>query len=554
MKRVFLTLLAATLFFGCFLSAHAEAQPASSVKLNRTKAAFTLKKGDAFPCFALEAKTTPAGAVLTWSSSDETVATVDENGRVACVGFGVAVIAASAGEGGKSASCAVTVKKAAVSGVRLDYMDYVFSIAAGESPGASFKLSAKAEPENAYDASLRFYSSDETVATVDESGLVTSVGFGTAVITASSNDGSGQKASCTVRVEKIAVRSVSLSLTKKAVVVEKGGDFGEPFQIGASVGPENAFDTALVWKSSNEAVATVDENGLVTCVGFGEAIITASAADGGGTGARCAVKVSCVEVKKISLSTSRLSLEGGGTYLLAASVSPADATYGEVEWRSSDPAVVRVEAGVVTACGKGAAKVYAMAADGSGVMAVCAVKVLSNAPPQDDDAKDTIFSGNVYDLYSQLGSGEEQVLRAYYNTLGSDRPARILKKALEYAGVGYVYADCSKLAMLAYRAGGYTIPRVSDKQAYALRGRIIDRSKLRPGDLIFFQKLPGELCSCGEVCRRYQQIHHVGIYFGYVNGQHYIIDASSVLGKTVIRRWDGSDNFAEMLYAFSARR
>lgn len=471
MKRIFLAVLAATLFLSCFASASAEGETEAinetvivkSLTLNRTKAVWTLKKGEAFPAFALTAKVTPDSAQLTWASSDETVATVDETGFVTSVGFGTAVITVSA-EGGKTASCTLSVKKVVVSGV-------------------------------------------------------------------------------------------SFSKKSETIAAGEDGAFGEQLQLKAAVSPKDAFDGSLLWSSSDETVATVDENGLVTSVGLGTAVITATAADGAKS-ASCTVTVANVRAKKLALNTARLSLEGGQTYQLNPSFTPANATSKEIKWQSSNPTVVTVdESGLVTARKKGTAKVYAVAADGSRVTAQCTVKALSNALIlESGEAKDPIFYGNVYDLYSPLGADVEQLLRAYYNTLGKDRAARILKKALEYAGVGYAYVDCSRLTKTAYKAGGYNIPRVSDDQAYALRNRAVERSELKPGDLIFFKKLPEELCSCGARCRRYLEIHHVGIYFGYVDGYHYIIDASSVIGKIVIRRWDGGDSFAEMLYAFAARR
>ncbi len=563
MKRIFLALLAATLLFGCFASASAEGETQTilvkSLELNRTKAVFTLEQGKSLPVFSLSAKVKPSNATapqLSYTSSDEAVATVDQFGLVTCVGFGQATITASTNDGSlKSASCTVTVKKTEVTRVSFGSESYTISIGAGEGPGKTLRLSAEVAPKDAFDRSLTWVSSDETVAKVDEFGLVTSAGHGTAVITASANDGSLRYASCIVRVEKLRVSNIGFPQKSETIAAGENGALGNKLQLSATVTPQNAFDTSLVWSSSDETVATVDGFGLVTSVGYGTAIITATAADGGASGS-CSVTVAYMKIDKISLNASRLSIAGGETFLLKASIAPADATNKGITWQSSDTSVVRVdEEGLVTGYGKGEAKVSAVAADGTGAISICTVKVTSDAKILGNgEAVDPVFYGNVYDLYSLLGGDEEQALRAYYNTLGKDRSASIIKKALEYAGVGYAYVDCSKLTKIAYRAGGYTIPRISDDQAYALRSRAIDRSKIRPGDLIFFKKLPDHPCSCGAVCRRYMEIHHVGIYFGYVNGSHYIIDASSVVGKTVIRKWDGSDSFAEMLYAFAVHR
>lgn len=564
MKRIFLTLLTATLLFGCFLTAKAEGEVQTilvkSLELNRTKAAFTLKQGKAMPVFSLTAKVKPSNATapqLSFVSSNESVATVDQTGLVTCVGFGQAVITVSTNDGSqKSQKCVVTVKKTAVTRISLGSGSYTISIGAAEALGKTTKLAAEVAPKDAFDRSLTWSSSNESVATVDQTGLVTSVNYGEAIITASANDGSSKSASCTVRVEKLSLKSIDFKNASETIAADADGALGKKLQLLALVSPQNAFDTSLLWSSSDESVATVDNNGLVTSVGYGTAVITATPADLGGVSGSCTVNVSYVKIKKISLNASKLSLNGGETFLLKATVMPEDATKKAITWQSSDASIARVdENGLVIGYKKGEAKISAVAADGSGVIGICKVKVTSNAKIlENGEAKDPVFYSNVYDLYSQLGSDEEQSLRAYYSALGKDRASRIIKKALEYAGVGYMYVDCSKLTKIAYRAGGYSIPRISDDQAYALRSRTVDRSKLRPGDLIFFKKLPNEFCSCGAVCRRYGEIHHVGIYYGYVDGSHYIIDASSVIGKIVIRKWDGSDNFAEMLYAFAARR
>ncbi|HMM32812.1 MAG TPA: Ig-like domain-containing protein [Clostridia bacterium] len=565
MKRIFLALLALVLLFGCFFcaSAEGEAQTGSlkALTLNRTKATITLKKGDEFPVqLSLSAKIKPAdaGVMLKWQSSNEAVATVDENGLVTAVGFGTTFLTVSENDsGGKSASCVLTVKKTMVGRVRFSKDTYTISIAAGESFGKALQLTPEVAPKDAFDQSLTFASSDEAVAKVDENGLVTSVGYGTAVITATANDGSGKVARCTVKITPVLISAISFVNKSETISVGEGGILGEQLQLKAKVMPLEAANASLTWASSDNEVATVDENGLVTSVGYGAAVITATANDGSGKAASLTVNIAYVAVEKITLNTSKLSLDGGESYLLISGVLPANAAHKDIKWQSSDPAVASVDQkGIVEAHLKGTAKIYAVATDGSQVVGMCTVKVLSDAAVKEDGepVADPIFSGNVYNLYTPLGADVEQVLRAYYNTLGTGRNVRIIKKALEYAGVGYAYVDCSKLAKIAYKAGGYTIPRVSDDQAYALRNRAIDRSKLKPGDLIFFKKLPNELCSCGTVCRRYQEIHHVGIYFGYVDGHHYIIDASSVIGKIVIRQWDASDSFAEMLYAFSAHR
>ena len=151
--------------------------------------------------------------------------------------------------------------------------------------GDKCQLTATIKPDKAKDKSLTWTSSDESVATVDASGIVTAVGYGNAIITATANDGSNQSASCTVYVNSRVFR-INLDHTEIILIAE-----GETVQLNATVYPDNATDKSLTWTSSNESVATVDVDGIVTAVGDGNAIITATANDGSNRSASCTVIV-----------------------------------------------------------------------------------------------------------------------------------------------------------------------------------------------------------------------------------------------------------------------
>ena len=146
----------------------------------------------------LTATITPSNATdqnVTWSSDNESVATVDQNGRVTAVAQGGATITAAVD--GKSAKCSVTVNAAApvpVTSVSLD------KTSLGLTEGDTETLTATVEPSDATNKNVTWSSDDTSVATVDASGLVTAVARGTAVITATAADGSGASASCTVTV------------------------------------------------------------------------------------------------------------------------------------------------------------------------------------------------------------------------------------------------------------------------------------------------------------------------------------------------------------------
>ena len=227
----------------------------------------------------LTATVTPANAsdkTVTWSSSNESVATVDQNGNVTAVGKGTAIITCTTNDGGFTADCTVTVTLP-VTGVTLDPTE--LSMKVGDTPKT---LTATVSPDNAGDKTIIWSSSDDTVAKV-ENGVVQAIAKGTAVITVTTNDG-GFTATCNVTVTQ-PVKKVSLTPTTIFMTVGNA-----PQTLTATVDPDNASNKTVTWSSSNDTVATVDQYGKVTAVGTGTAVITVITEDGSFT-ASCTVNV-----------------------------------------------------------------------------------------------------------------------------------------------------------------------------------------------------------------------------------------------------------------------
>ena len=156
--------------------------------------------------------------------------------------------------------------------------------------GQTEQLIATIEPENATNKNVSWSSSNEEVATVDEDGTVRAVGAGTATITVTTEDGN-KTATCKVTVI-VPVERVSLNKSELTLVV------GQTEQLIATIEPWNATNKNVSWSSSNEEVATVDEDGTVTAVGAGTATITVTTEDGNKT-ATCTVTVTLPSEKKI---------------------------------------------------------------------------------------------------------------------------------------------------------------------------------------------------------------------------------------------------------------
>ena len=150
---------------------------------------------------------------------------------------------------------------------------------------------------------------------------------------------------------------------------------GSTAQLSVTATPPDALNPSVTWSSSNESVATVDQNGLVTAVAGGTCTITATAVDGSGKSASCQVTVIQL-VTSITLSETSLRLESDGYKKLSATIEPSNASNKEVTWTSSDESVAQVTSvGGVAAIGKGQCTITCAATDGSGVTATCEVIV-----------------------------------------------------------------------------------------------------------------------------------------------------------------------------------
>ena len=303
--------------------------------------------------------------VLYWSSSDESVAKVNE-GVVTAIGEGKAILTATARAGGKTASCTVTVENPNF--VHIDEIKMKteeLNLNKGENGWVGVTYS----PSNASNKVLTWKSSNEEVVTVRE-GNVKAVGEGKAVLTATSEDG-GKTTSCIVTVvdpkfvhiDEIKMKTEELNLNK-----------GENGWIGVTYNPSNASNKVLTWKSSNEDVAIVRE-GNVKAVGEGTAILTATSEDGGKT-ASCKVIVTGGKkhLENIALKTTTLEMKPGEGKTIYVEYNPSDVEDKVLYWTSNNEKVVTVREGYVKAVGEGTTTITATSRDGNKT-ATCKITV-----------------------------------------------------------------------------------------------------------------------------------------------------------------------------------
>ena len=341
----------------------------TGVKLNNTK-------GSVFVGYSgtLKATVLPSDATnkkVTWSTSDKTVATVDQNGKVTGVKTGTAVITCTTKDGSFKASCTVTVKPVVK----------VTSVTLNKKSGSMYagtygQLVATVKPDNASIKKVLWHSSDTSVVRVSSSGRVLAVNPGTAVITCTSYEG-GKSATCTVNVVAVKATSVKLNATSKTL------NYGQTYQLKATVGPENATNKNVTWTSSNSKIVSVSSTGVIKALTpNASAVITCKTVSGGKV-ATCTVKVNPLAVSGVKISHTKAKLEVGKKGQLTATVVPSNATNKAIIWTSMNTTVATVDqSGVVTAKKAGTTTIYCKTKDG-GYTAACLLTVYENTTTSD---------------------------------------------------------------------------------------------------------------------------------------------------------------------------
>lgn len=256
------------------------AQRVTSVRFN--KSALCLNEGVSQNLTTTISPSNAADKSLTWTSSNTSVATVDDNGKVTAVSKGTATVRSTANDGsGKYASCSVTVKRL-VSEITLDKTSII--LYRGEADAIETVV-ATVSPSDANNRNITWTSSNTSVASVSSSGVVTGQTPGTTTITAAAQDGSGVKTTCEVEVRQY-VTSIKLDTKSLSLVV------GENATISVvSVLPENAYEKRYTWSSTDDEIASVDNNGKVMGISKGSATINVKANDGSNVSSSCSVNI-----------------------------------------------------------------------------------------------------------------------------------------------------------------------------------------------------------------------------------------------------------------------
>lgn len=366
---------------------------------------------------------------ISWSSSDEDVATVNAEGEVSAVNVGECTITVKEGRSGLTAQCQITVVPVAMTSLELSETNCRIEI------GETHSLVASFEPDSVTFPELYWHSSDESVAIVTN-GLVEAVGVGDCVIYVTNAD-NRLSAKCDVSVYVIEMTTISC-------VSEKVMEQYDNFRLDADYQPMDAT-YGLRWYSSDESVATVDElTGEVNCVGIGECDITISNLYSSAI-ASCHLTVTPATVKNLSLSESLLYLPIGDSERLYCWVEPDYAYNQSLKWESSDTSVMTVsEDGAVTAVGAGTATLIVSALDGSGCTVECTVVVGTEATLRShvesyltykiSITTPTVFYNSCYYVFKNTGNEAVLLSRIKYKSTYTSTTSEGINKYLGPGG------------------------------------------------------------------------------------------------------------------------
>ena len=431
-------------------------EPVTGLVLNAT----TVESSMAVGQYQLVATVLPAGEgvdrAVTWTSSDPSVATVDENGLVKYVKPGYCTIVCKTTDGAYIATCNFIIS-IPVEQIKLDYTDEIMSI------GSTLRITAEVLPVTATNRTVVWESSNTNVCIVDSNGLVEAVGTGSCTILCKSLDGN-YTAMCNIYVKQ-PVTQVILNTTD--ITVRQG----QVFWLNATCLPENADNKIISWESRDESVCTVESDGKVTAVGAGTTSIIATNVDTGLT-AYCVVTVT-QPVTGISLNSDYQELWVGAKYAIIPVVEPYDAENKNVTYLSSDPSVATVdEKGNVTAVKAGETKIKVSVKD-SDVYAEISVKV--NGEPV---VEKPITGVSVKADKSELKVGETAKLTAVITPEDTTD-----SKDLKYESSDKAVAEVSDAGVVTAKAAGKAVITVSSAARSDVKATVEINVKAKDNEL-----------------------------------------------------------------------
>ncbi|MBR3840872.1 MAG: Ig-like domain-containing protein, partial [Erysipelotrichales bacterium] len=382
---------------------------------------------------SIEATVTP-NTTLSYVSTNTSVVTVTSKGVVEAVGAGTANVIVSANDGsGAYASATITVSgdNSLVNTIELGNDKALVEI------GNTYTINATVKPDSAKNKKLSYVSSNTSVATVNDNGVVTARKEGESIITIRSTDGSGISTTLLVTTtdeEVVYIEEITIAdpiLTLKV---------GQSYSLDESVSPKDATLDDLLFTSSDEEVATVSAKGKIYAEDIGDAVITIKAQDGSGKFVTCAVEVigknEDILVSSISIENEPLELSVGDSSKLKIAVYPSTADDQTVTYTSMNKNVATVSStGQVSAVGAGTTYISVTANDDGKKQATIKVTVTKVEEPEPEEPEEPETPKLDLSAYSAMNM----------TVYPSSRVTKIKQNGIGFTVEGYMFeqgADC----------------------------------------------------------------------------------------------------------------
>lgn len=333
-----------------YVSVMEEEIPIKSIKLNDN---ISIKQGERKKIGITIEPKNATNQEIEWSSSNEEILKVDQNGTVEGLTVGSAVVTAKTTNGLTSNTLIKVTKQektVAVTDLVLSSSSTTISV------GSSVNINTKIVPSNATNKKITWSTSDSSIATISN-GMVYGKSAGAVIITATTNNRISRQIQ--IVVNPVTIKSISLNETNYKLGID-----GE-IKLYVTFNPSNATNKKITWTSSNSSVATVNSNGVVTAKKLGDTIITAQTSNG--KVATCKIKVTneSIPVTSLSLSAKKYVVKVNEKVGITPIISPNNATNQKVSYKVNNSAIAEVQSdGTIKGIKEGIVEVTATSNNG----------------------------------------------------------------------------------------------------------------------------------------------------------------------------------------------
>ncbi|MBQ8535602.1 MAG: Ig-like domain-containing protein [Bacilli bacterium] len=294
-----------------------------------------------------------------FTSSDNSIATVDELGNITPVSEGNVEITIKSKKGFNRKKINLTIK-----GKKEDLFFVNDTYAVMINGTVKLELNSFNNLLN----NVKWEISDISIATVDSSGVIHGHKEGEVTVTATLEN--GINTTCKVIVQNKEVMPESITLSDNNISL----GIGQSYNIKATILPENSTNKDIKWESSDSTKVEVN-NGMLYARNYGKAVITATTING--KKQTCTVTVSDIKVDSITLNKTNITLGIGATESLTVFFNPSNATNKELEWTSNNPSIATVSKGLITGKKEGTTKITVTTSNGKKATASVTVKKIN---------------------------------------------------------------------------------------------------------------------------------------------------------------------------------